>query len=863
MRATRSSEPDVASMTSIPNLTEATKFLTLLTGEPDPVVTFQTFDDDEARKDPTLARVQAGRLSQVAPWLRSAQARGAGVFVAINEQNGQRRKNSDVVRIRALFVDCDGQASAGKSCPLIPTVRVISSPGRAHNYWVVTDGHAPTRFGAAQQALITYYDSDASVKDLARVMRLPGFSHLKDRKKPFQTCIEASNPNARYTIDQVLAAHRTSTKQSAKPPTLVKQRLPAPASAPYRDGIESYKRLVSGTPMIEGKRHNTLLGLAAEGHALGVPEEVIEVSIRESAERAGMTDAKEIDRILDWAVANAENFESSAKRPEADVQDLMGELETRAAIDDSHIAAEWLYGEGSRLACLDASGFARLQTRAKHLLRGHLSLNALVKIRREAAEQHRAAQSQSAINGGRVLDPEFPQASAQAFLRERYRDAKGRRTLHFYAESFFAFTGICYGARRDGAMRSELYGWLGDSFCDDGEPFPVDTTIVDQVLDALRAECYVDAAIMPTWIRPKKVSATDVIVFENGILVVSEFLADPTTPLRPHTPELLTTAALPFKFDPDATCPRWRAFLPQVLPKDPTAIRALKQWFGLNLVPDMSHHKIMLMLGVPRGGKGTAGRTLRELLGALSVATPSITSLAGRFGMVSLIGKLAAIFFDAHIGRGDGMVAMERIKSVSGEDPVEIEKKFGDANSVLLSSRFTLIANDMPHFGDDSGAVADRLIIVYFSESFAEKPDLTLGAALKAELPGILNWAIEGLIDLRMSGRLLQPASGQALLDDFRRLASPVRSFVEDCCELERDAVTPTRDLSAAYDTWAELNGHMRMAVETFSSRLRAAFPRLEHCRPGSRDSARTRAYRGIRISDSTLASPTEPGEGF
>lgn len=855
----KSSEPAMASTPRVPNLKLAAQFLTLLTGEADPVVTFQTFDDNNARKDPALARVQAGTLAQVTPWLRQAQERGAGVFVAINQQKGNHRKNEHVVKVRALFVDCDNSASANKVTPLVPTMRVVSSLGKAHNYWVVIDGHDPANFTAHQQHLITFYGSDAAVKDPARVMRLPGFWHLKDLKKSFQTRIEFTNPTARYTTTAVLAAHGHADQNIAPSPDPVQ---PAKPSTADRHVIERYQRMVARAQMVEGKRHNTLLGLAAEGQARGVPKNIIDTCIREVAEKSGMADDHEIERILIWARENADSFEPPAATPNEVFTALIRELEKRAGSDDPHVTADWIYTEGSRLARLDTTGFARLQAKAKKLLRGHVNLNALAKVRREALEHQRAAKAQSAIEGGRVLDPDYPQAVAQEFLRGQYRDGKGRRTLHFFAENFYAFTGICYRPRRNGAMRAEIYAWLGDALCEDGEPFPVDDRIADKVMDALRAECFVDTDIMPSWVTSKKVPVSDVVVFENGILVMSEYIADPTSPLRKHTPELLTVAALPFKFDPTASCPRWRAFLAQVFPKDPTAIRALKQWFGLNLVPDMSQHKVVLLLGVPRGGKGTIGRVLHGLLGPHSVATPSITSLANRFGMVSLVGKLAAIFFDAHIGR-EAMVAMERIKSISGEDPIEIEKKFGDANTVQPSTRITIIANEMPNFSDTSGAVADRLIIFNCTESFAKNPDLTLGDALKAELPGILNWAIEGLIDLRQSGRLLQPTSGQELLDEFRRLASPVRSFVEDCCELDPCASTPTGGLSAAYNTWAELNGHMRMAIETFGARLRAAYPRLEHCRPGPRDSGRTRSYRGIRIVDQTLDGFSDPLEGL
>jgi hypothetical protein len=55
---------------------------------------------------------------------------------------------------------------------------VSSSPGRWHAYWLV-DGEALEQFTSVQEQLIERFSADRSVKDLPRVMRLPGFLHLK------------------------------------------------------------------------------------------------------------------------------------------------------------------------------------------------------------------------------------------------------------------------------------------------------------------------------------------------------------------------------------------------------------------------------------------------------------------------------------------------------------------------------------------------------------------------------------------------------------------------------------------------------------------------------------------------------------
>ena len=64
---------------------------------------------------------------------------------------------------------------------------VSSSPDRWHAYWLISDCPLET-FGPTQQRLAAMFNGDPSVSDLPRVMRLPGFYHLKG--EPFMSTID-------------------------------------------------------------------------------------------------------------------------------------------------------------------------------------------------------------------------------------------------------------------------------------------------------------------------------------------------------------------------------------------------------------------------------------------------------------------------------------------------------------------------------------------------------------------------------------------------------------------------------------------------------------------------------------------------
>jgi hypothetical protein len=161
-----------------PNTDDAERFLSAL--DPDArSFTFQTFDDNVQRKDPKLAKVLHGTLVQHAATLASLNEKGAGIFVTVNETDGRGRRAENIVRVRAAFADLDGSPlEPATAYQPAPHVVVETSPGRWHCYWRVTNMPL-NKFAGIQKALAAKFDGDASVNDLPRVMRLPGFVHRK------------------------------------------------------------------------------------------------------------------------------------------------------------------------------------------------------------------------------------------------------------------------------------------------------------------------------------------------------------------------------------------------------------------------------------------------------------------------------------------------------------------------------------------------------------------------------------------------------------------------------------------------------------------------------------------------------------
>ena len=176
-------------------------------------------------------------------------------------------------------------------------------------------------------------------------------------------------------------------------------------------------------------------------------------------------------------------------------------------------------------------------------------------------------------------------------------------------------------------------------------------------------------------------------------------------------------------------------------PQEPDAIAVLGEWFGYIVSGRLDLHKILLMVGPTRGGKGVIARILSAMIGKRNVCGPTLNSLGGDFGLAPLIGKSLAVISDARfVGKNSGIV-VERLLSISGEDTLTVNIKYREQWTGKLPCRLHVISNELPRLGDASTAVIGRIVLLPLSRSWLGKEDHDLEAALLAELPGILNWS--------------------------------------------------------------------------------------------------------------------------
>jgi putative DNA primase/helicase len=310
---------------------------------------------------------------------------------------------------------------------------------------------------------------------------------------------------------------------------------------------------------------------------------------------------------------------------------------------------------------------------------------------------------------------------------------------------------------------------------------------------------------------------------------------------------------VPFPYDPDAPTPtKWLAFLEELWPDEPDAIDVLGEWFGYVISGRLDLHKIFVMIGPTRGGKGVIARILTALIGKRNVCGPTLGSLGGEFGLAPLLGKSLAVISDARSGGGknsSSSVVVERLLSISGEDTLTVNRKYKDQWSGKLPVRLYVISNELPRLGDASSAIVGRLVLLLTTRSWLGKENYELETGLRTELTGILNWSLEGLrrLTLDNENHFTRFAAADEAITTMQDLASPVGAFVREQCKLDAGAEIAVEELYAAYKTWCEAAEHRKSDKARFGRDLSAACPSVRKRRP--RDGSKRHAvYAGIRL---------------
>ncbi|PLS86750.1 MAG: hypothetical protein CYG60_05595 [Actinobacteria bacterium] len=293
-----------------------------------------------------------------------------------------------------------------------------------------------------------------------------------------------------------------------------------------------------------------------------------------------------------------------------------------------------------------------------------------------------------------------------------------------------------------------------------------------------------------------------------------------TGELREHRREDLITKLAPVAYDPNTKAPTWEATLARVMP-DPEVRAYFKRLVGYALTGDVSEHVLPVLYGTGANGKSTVLNTLLAALGDYGMQAPPDLLIAKRDAHPTELADLFGQRFVASIEVEDGRrFAESLVKQLTGGDRIKARRMREDFWEFDPTHKIIMAVNHKPVIRGTDLGIWRRIHLVPFTETIPpEEQDKRLPEKLRAELPGVLAWAVGGCMEWQREG-LQPPAAVRAATDEYRQEMDTLAAFISERCVKGPNLNVQAKPLYDAYTDWCEENGERYETSKRFYQQL-------------------------------------------
>ncbi len=215
------------------------------------------------------------------------------------------------------------------------------------------------------------------------------------------------------------------------------------------------------------------------------------------------------------------------------------------------------------------------------------------------------------------------------------------------------------------------------------------------------------------------------------------------------------------------------------------------RYVGYSLTGRVTDQSLIIAHGMGSNGKSTFLNIHRALAGDMGhTMEPTALAHVGRpntGGPSEEVANLEGARVVTSIETNEGVRLNEAlIKGLTGDEPVRARRLHSHAVEFYPQGKFWIATNHKPVVADDSLGFWRRVRLLPFEQTFPK--DDTLMDTLRAEMPGILAWAVRGCLEYQRRG-LTPPQVVQAATDEYRREQDVLAQWIEARCILDEDAV--------------------------------------------------------------------------
>jgi putative DNA primase/helicase len=259
-----------------------------------------------------------------------------------------------------------------------------------------------------------------------------------------------------------------------------------------------------------------------------------------------------------------------------------------------------------------------------------------------------------------------------------------------------------------------------------------------------------------------------------------------TGELREHARQDYLSKLSAVAFDPNAECELWDAFLWRITDRNEELYRYLRRLVGYMLTGTTTEQVLHFLFGLGANGKSVFIEIVSALLGDYAVVvSPDLIMLKRHGGIPNDVARL----------RGARAALMNETTQGAKFDEAKLKDLTGGDS---LTARF--LHREFFEFSPTHTVSIP-----------ADQQDRELLTKLRAELPGILKWAVDGCIEWQHDG-LRPPSCVMEAVQEYRCESDTLGRFIAECCEVRKLGQVKSSALYQRYQSYCEKAGERWVA---------------------------------------------------
>jgi len=317
-----------------------------------------------------------------------------------------------------------------------------------------------------------------------------------------------------------------------------------------------------------------------------------------------------------------------------------------------------------------------------------------------------------------------------------------------------------------------------------------------------------------------------------------------TGALRTHCRDDLITKVVDIDYDENASCELWDAFLWRITGGSDELYGYLRRLCGYLLTGMTSEQVLHFLFGLGANGKSVFCEIIADLLGDYAViCSPEMVMVKKHSGIPNDIARLRGVRVAMMNETSQGARFDEaKLKDLTGGDTLTGRFLHAEFFDFKPTHKLIIRGNHKPAIAGNDEGIWRRLRLVPFTVAIPpEEQDKSLLTKLRAELPGILRWAVAGCLEWQRDG-LNPPGMITEAVQEYRGESDTLGRFIQECCEVRQLAQVKSSALFERYQKYAEQAGERWMPAKDLPAEMQRRGYTYKRDRTG------TRLYLGIEI---------------